>query len=219
MMTRESERILRIDVNGGVWMKPGAAIAYRGEIAFERLATASARSLEQAAMREVAPMVRASGRGELFCAHRGAHVRVMQLQDEAIVVASRELLAFETSLEFGMSLLGHGLGLAAGGLVVTSLRGTGAVALLTHGEPLTLQVTPGNPVNTDPHATVAWSSALTPALKTDLSWRSAIAHGGQEPIQMHFDGTGFVVVQPYEDASRFVPAEKPFSVLTKLLAE
>ena len=34
--------MLRIDVDGGVWLKPGAAIAYRGNIRFERLPTLSA---------------------------------------------------------------------------------------------------------------------------------------------------------------------------------
>ena len=49
------------------------------------------------------------------------------------------------------------IGLAAGGLVATRLTGTGAVALATHGQPLVLRVTPGEPLRTDPHATVAWS--------------------------------------------------------------
>jgi uncharacterized protein (AIM24 family) len=215
----ESERILRIEVNGGVWIKPGAAIAYRGAISFERLATAAAHSLRQAAMREAAPLVRAAGNGVLYCAHRGAHVRIVRLEDATMVVSAPELLAFESSLACEMSLLGHGLGIAAGGLVVASLRGSGALALLTHGEPLTLRVTPGNPVCTDPHATIAWSGQLSPTLKTDLGWRSAIAHGGQEPIQMHFDGDGDVIVQPFEDASRFTFKENPVGALTKLLAE
>jgi uncharacterized protein (AIM24 family) len=219
MMTRESERVLRIDLNGGVWIKPGAAIAHRGDITFTRLPTAAAPSLRAAAMREAAPLVRASGTGLLYCAHRGAHVHVITLADEAIVVSAQELLALETSLDFEMSLLGHGLGLAAGGLVVATLRGSGSFALLTHGETLTLNVTPGKPVFTDPHATVAWSAALTPALRTDLTWRSAIAHGGQEPVQMFFEGDGFVIVQPYEDAARLTPRENPLGALTKLLAE
>ena len=34
---RQSARLLRIEVNDGVWLKPGAAIAYRGDLWFKRL--------------------------------------------------------------------------------------------------------------------------------------------------------------------------------------
>jgi uncharacterized protein (AIM24 family) len=63
-------------------------------------------------------------------------------------------------------------------------------------------VMPGDPVSTDPHATIAWSGGLSPALKTDLSWRSLFRHGGHEPVQMFFEGTGRVMVQPFEDPRR-----------------
>ena len=95
---RESERMLRIEVDGGVWLKPGAAIAYRGQLAFERLHTLAARSFLDAAIRETSPLVRASGTGRLYCAHRGLHVRSLRLDGETIVVAWPELLAFEDTL-------------------------------------------------------------------------------------------------------------------------
>jgi uncharacterized protein (AIM24 family) len=101
-----------------------------------------------------------------------------------------------------MQLVGHGVGLAAGGLAAVRLSGHGLFAVATHGQPLALPVTPDAPVNTDPHATLAWSDSLEPVLQTDLSWRSMVGHGGQEAFQMHFAGEGFVVVQPFEDPSR-----------------
>lgn len=200
---RESERMLRIEIDGGVWLKPGAVIAYRGQLAFERLHTLAARSLVDAAIRETSPLVRASGTGRLYCAHRGLHVRPLRLNGETIVVAWPELLAFEESLTFKTRLVAHGIGIASGGLTAVELSGHGSLAIGSHGEPLTLSVTPDAPLSTDPHATLAWSGNLTPALKTDLSWRSIIRHGGAEPVQMRFEGRGFVAVQPYEDASRF----------------
>ena len=112
-------------------------------------------------------------------------------------------MAFEESLTFALHFVGHGVSVAAGGLVVVRLSGHGSLAVATHGRPLTLPVIPGHPVSTDPHATIAWSPELTPTLKTDVTWRSAFGLGGQEPVQMLFDGSGFVVVQPYEDPSRF----------------
>lgn len=199
----ETARTLRVDVEGSVWLKPGAPIAYRGDILFERLPTIGARSVEDAVLREVAPLVRAIGKGRLYCAHQGMHARVVRLAGETVVVSWQDLLAFEESLAFETTLVGQGVGIAAAGLIVVRLSGRGAFAFATHGQPLTLTVAPGHPVSTDPHATLAWSAALTPVLKTDLSWRSIFGHGGHEPVQMFFEGSGFVVVQPYEDRGRF----------------
>jgi uncharacterized protein (AIM24 family) len=214
----ESARTLRIDVDGGVWLKPGAAIAYRGDIAFERLATLDGRSLQDVLLRETAPLVRAVGKGRLYCGQHGSHATLVRLAGESLVVAWPDLLAFEECLSFETSLVGHGVGIAAGGMAVVRLSGHGAAAMATHGRPLTLEVSPGNPVTTDPHATLAWSADLAPVLKTDLSWRSVFRHGGHEPIQMHFEGTGFVVVQPYEDPSRFELKFNPLKRLATLLA-
>jgi uncharacterized protein (AIM24 family) len=213
----ESARTLRIDVDGGVWLKPGAAIAYRGEIAFQRRATLEAASARDAAMREAAPLVRAVGRGRLYCAQHGAHVHIVRLAGETMVVTWQDLLAFEESLGFTTSLVGHGIGVAAGGMVGVAFSGHGALAIATHGQPLTLSVDPDHALNTDPHATVAWSASLTPKLQTDLSWRSVFKHGGHEPVQMRFEGTGFVMVQPYEDPSRFAAKVNPLKRLAAMI--
>ena len=212
----ESERMLRIDVDGGVWIKPGAAIAYRGQVRFERLPTIDAESLTDAALREVTPLVRAIGEGRLYCGHNGSHVRVLQLSGETLVVSWQDLLAFEESLDFEMTFVAHGVSIAAGGLVVVRLSGHGALAIVAHGEPLTLPVAPESPLSTDPHATLAWSGNLTPSLKTDLTWRSVFGHGGRQPFQMFFKGTGFVVVQPYKDPSRIAPSIDPFKQIKSL---
>lgn len=216
--TQESDRMLRIDVDGGVWLKPGAAIAYRGNIAFERRPTLGAHSVIDAAFREVTPMVRATGTGRMYCGHHGEHVRLVHLKDETIFVVWEELLAFEESLQFEPGMIAHGIGILSGGIIKVKLSGTGSLAIITHGQPLKLKVRPGDPVSTDPHATIAWSGELTPQLKTDLSWRSIFAHGGQEPIQMFFEGRGYVVVQPYEDPRQFTITTSALQKLSALFA-
>ena len=210
--------MLRIDVDGGVWLKPGAAIAYRGAVAFERLPTLAAHSLKDAAFRELTPLVRAEGIGRLYCGRRGSHVRIIRLQGETITVSWDELLAFEESLQFEPQVVAHGIGIAAGGLITMRLSGHGSLALAMHGEPLTMRVERDRPVSTDPHATIAWSGDLTPQLKTDLNWRSLFRHGGQEPIQMLFEGEGFVVVQPYEEARHWNVDSKSVEKLAAMLA-
>jgi uncharacterized protein (AIM24 family) len=200
---QESERILRIEVDGGVWLKLGAAIAYRGDLRFERLPTLQGRNLKDMIRRELVPLERATGRGRLYCAHRGWHLRVLHLAGETLCVSAEEFLAFEETLDHEIFLVGKRIGIIAGGLFGVRFSGTGALAFAVHGSPLTLPVTPANPVSTDPHSTLAWSGGLVPELKTDLSWRSMFRHGGREPFQMFFQGEGFVIVQPAEDPARF----------------
>lgn len=90
-------------------------------------------------------------------------------------------------------------GMVSGGLFNVTLNGSGRVAITSHYEPLTLLVRPGEPVITDPHATVAWSGHLEPNFKTDVSFKTFIGRGSGESIQMQFEGDGFVIVQPYEE--------------------
>jgi uncharacterized protein (AIM24 family) len=214
----ETARTIGVDVDGCVWLKPGAAIGYRGDLVFERLSTLRAESVIDAVLREATPLVRAVGTGRLYCGCHGAHLRTLKLTGESIVVSWQDLVAFEQSLTFESMLLGHGLGMAAGGLVVVRLSGHGSFAVATHGRPITMEVSPGHPVSTDPHATIAWSADLSPTLKLDVTWRSAFGHGGHEPVQMLFEGSGFVVVQPYEDPSRFGLSPQTVRRLATLLA-
>ena len=168
-------------------------------------------------MREVAPLVKATGTGRLYCARHGSFARVVRLRGESLCIAWQDFLAFEESLRFTASLAGDGVGVAAGGLIVLTLSGEGALALATHGEPLTLMVEPDRPVSTDPHATLAWSAGLRPQLKTDVSWRSVVGHDGKESIQMFFEGEGFVVVQPFEDPSRIAVRVNPLKRTTSIV--
>jgi uncharacterized protein (AIM24 family) len=73
------------------------------------------------------------------------------------------------------------------------------LALTTHYDPVTLRVTPQQPVFTDPNATVAWSGNLTPEFKTDVSLKTFLGRGSGESLQMVFRGDGFVVIQPVEE--------------------
>ena len=80
------------------------------------------------------------------------------------------------------------------------MSGHGLIAILSHGKPLTLRVTPQEPVFTDPNATIAWSEHLRPDLRVAQDLRSMFGRGGGETLQMAFQGSGFVIVQPYEES-------------------
>ena len=42
---------------------------------------------------------------------------------------------------------------------------------------------------------------MTPEFKTDISLKTFFGRGSGESIQMMFNGDGFVVIQPYEEAA------------------
>ena len=195
-----ASRLVRIEVDGHVWIKRGSVVAYRGDLKFRRERVLQAKAIEvmsgparSALKREIVPLARAEGRGCLFISDNGAHSQVIRLEGGTVYIASTNLLAFEPTLEHEIRMVG-GVGILAGGIFVIKLSGNGLVALSIKGDPLTMHVTPDSPVCTDPTGTIAWTGLLWPELKTDLEVRSLVAHGGGEAIQMLFRGDGYVVV-------------------------
>jgi uncharacterized protein (AIM24 family) len=198
----ESERMLEVNLSGTVWTKMGSMIAYVGAIKFTRegvLEHGIGKFLKKAVTGEGAHLTKAEGRGRLYLADEGKKISILDLQGESIFVNGNDLLAFEEGIDWDIKLMRKVSAMLAGGLFNVRLRGQGMVAITTHHDPMTLRVTPGNPVITDPNATVAWSGGLSPEFKTDISLKTFFGRGSGESIQMQFEGDGFVVVQPYEE--------------------
>ncbi len=198
----ESPRMLDINLNGEVWIKMGAMVAYTGNVKFERegmLEQGIGNLLKKAVTGEGARLTKAKGSGSVFCADSGKKVTILNLNNEAICVNGNDLLAFEKSLSYDIRMMRRISSMMAGGLFNIRLQGKGMVAITSHYDPLTLPVTPGNPVTTDPNATVMWSANLEPSFKTDIQLKTLIGRGSGESFQMEFRGHGFVVVQPYEE--------------------
>jgi hypothetical protein len=133
------------------------------------------------------------------------HLSILRLQNEAIVVNGNDLLAFEPTLKHTITMMKKMAAMLAGGLFNIRLEGTGMLAITSHYEPRTLLVEPGRPVCTDPNATVAWSGNLNPQFRTDTSLRTFLGRGSGESFQMLFEGSGFVVIQPYEEVIARAP--------------
>ncbi|MEJ7593970.1 MAG: AIM24 family protein [Planctomycetaceae bacterium] len=124
---------------------------------------------------------------------------INSLQNESIFVNGNDLLALEEDIEWDIKMMYSIAGMMAGGLFNVKLTGTGMIAITSHFQPMTLRVTPDQPVTTDPNATIAWSGNPMPEFKKDISLKTFFGRGSGESIQMHFRGNGFVVVQPYEE--------------------
>jgi uncharacterized protein (AIM24 family) len=191
-----SKRFLRIDVEDYLWIKLGSVVAFHGDFKLTRERILGAKRGILA--REFAPLVKVEGKGRLYCADEGKRSHILRLEDGTVNVVSSALLAFESAVHHEARLIPV-LGLLAGGIFAFKLAGTGVVVIGSKGDPLTLRVTPDNPVITDPDATLAWSGGLTPELKTQLEWRMMIGHGGGEAVQMLFRGDGYVVIHGKED--------------------
>jgi uncharacterized protein (AIM24 family) len=154
--------------------------------------------VKEAITDEGTPVMEAEGNGHLYVADQGKKVQILDLtSEESISVNGTDVLAFESTVDYEIGTIGGLSEAAAGGLTNVYLTGPGAVAITTHGDPLV--VTP--PVTTDPDATVAWSTDLSPSVATNKAIEIGQTSG--ETIQMEFTGSeGFVVIQPYEEGSQ-----------------
>jgi len=200
----ESPRMLEVNLDGMIWIKAGAMVAYLGDVKFERegiLEKGIGKFLKKAVTGEGARLTKATGRGRVYLADSGKSVQILNLQGESIYVNGNDLLAFEPSIEWDIKMMKKITAMVAGGLFNVRLEGTGMIAVTTHFEPLTLMVKPGQPIRTDPNATIAWSGSLQPEFKTDISFKTFLGRGSGESFQMEFNGDGFVVIQPYEEVA------------------
>ena len=198
----ESERMLEINLNGRLWTKMGSMVGYRGSIKFTREGVFEhgiGKFFKKALTGENVMLTKAEGMGQLYLADTGKKIAILNLQNDVIFVNGNDVLAFEETIKWDIKMMRKMAAMMSGGLFNVRLEGTGMIAISTHYEPLTLQVTPGNPVFTDPNATVAWSGNLAPEFKTDVSFKTFLGRASGESIQMKFDGSGFVVIQPYEE--------------------
>ncbi|MFN4258365.1 MAG: AIM24 family protein [Gemmataceae bacterium] len=198
----EGDRFLEVHLNGLVWMKKGAMVAYLGDVRFERegiLEHGVGRLFKKMFTGESLPLTKGQGRGVLYLADQGKKITILNLRGDTIYINGSDLLAFEPTIQWDIKFMKSLSGILAGGLFNVRLEGTGMIALTTHFDPITLLVQRGQPVFTDPQATVAWSGSLYPELKTDISLKSFFGRASGESLQMRFDGEGFVVIQPFEE--------------------
>jgi len=198
----ESDRMLEVNLSSMIWTKTGSMVAYQGDIKFVRegvMEHGIGSFLKKALTGEGTRLTKASGRGKMYLADAGKKVTVLNLANETLIVNGNDVLAFEPTLEHSITMMKKMAAMLSGGLFNIRFTGSGMLAITTHYDPLTLRVTPGNPVCTDPNATVAWSGTLTPEFKTDVSLKTFLGRGSGESLQMVFNGDGFVVIQPYEE--------------------
>lgn len=198
----ENPYLLEVNLDGQIRAKIGAMIGYIGDVTFTRegmFEHGLGTLLKKAVSGEGMTLMKVAGKGRVYLADKGKKVRILQLQGDTIVINGNDLLAFEEGLKWDITLMKRIACMLAGGLFNIKLSGSGLIAMTTHYEPLTLRVTPNEPVFTDPNATVAWSGSLTPDIVTNITFKTLLGRGSGEAIQLKFQGDGWVVLQPFEE--------------------
>ena len=198
----ENPYLLEVNLRQRAWAKIGTMIAYVGDVKFSResvMKQGMKKFLKKMVSGEGTTLMRMEGQGRVYLADEGKKVQILQLAGDTIFVNGNDLLAFEKGIEWDIKMMKRASSMLAGGLFNVELSGRGLVALTTHYDPLTLRVQPGQPIFTDPNATVAWSGTLSPEIETDISFKTFIGKGSGESIQLKFDGDGWVVLQPFEE--------------------
>ncbi|MDR1290017.1 MAG: AIM24 family protein [Planctomycetaceae bacterium] len=199
----ESDRMLEVNLNNSmVWTKLGAMVAYRGNLKFTRegiFEQGLGNLFKKLISSEGAKLTKVEGTGKLYAADSGKKITILQLKNNSVCVNGNDILAFEPTLKNEIKFTRKIAGMLSGGLFNIVLSGTGLVAITTHYDPMVLVVKPGEPVFSDPNATVAWSGNLQPQIKTDIQLKTFLGRGSGESLQMHFEGNGFVIIQPFEE--------------------
>jgi uncharacterized protein (AIM24 family) len=173
-------------------------VAYQGELRFERARAGWRRIFKRALTTEGGRLMKVSGSGQVLLAHMALQVYRLRLENEEVTCNSRNLLAFESGIDWDIRRVRRGLaGKVAGGLFNTYLSGSGWVALVSDGQPVLLRPSEA-PTYADPQAAIAWSGGLQTTFKTDVQARTLLGLGSGESIQMGFQGDGWVLVQPSE---------------------
>jgi uncharacterized protein (AIM24 family) len=162
----EQERTLKINLNGQVWIRTGATVTHTGQIQFRRerlLERGVRRLLKRALAGEGRPLTQAKGSGQLFLADQGKRISILHLQDDAVLVAGTDILAFEPEIDWDVELLRKLAGVLAGRSYGVRLQGRGLVAITTPYDPITLRVSLPQSAAIGPNA-LPWSRGLEPEL-------------------------------------------------------
>jgi len=178
--------------------KLGSMVAYQGDVKFEHAGSGGlGRMLKKAVSGEGSPLMKVSGTGEVFLAEQAQEVHLIYLENDLITVNGRNLLAFDSGIDWDIKKVEGASGVMGGGLFNMALHGTGWVAVISDGPPVLLDVG-GAPTFADAEAAITWSSGVRTGLRTDFKMKNLIGRSSGESIQMAFTGEGWLLVQPSE---------------------
>ncbi len=195
----QSSKLLKVELAGvEIQAKLGSMVAYQGDVRFEHAGSGGlSRMLKKAVTSEGTNLMKVSGSGEIFLADMAQEIQLLRLENESITANGPHVLAFEAGIDWDIKRVEGASGALAGGLYNMQLSGTGAVALVSDGAPLLIEID-GESTYADPQAAITWSEGVSSAVKTDVNVKTLIGRGSGETIQLAFSGKGWLLIQPSE---------------------
>ncbi|WP_435593115.1 AIM24 family protein [Nocardia sp. bgisy118] len=198
---KQGGKMIKVGLAGEVMARAGSMVAYQGELQFQALGSGGiGRAIQQRLTGEGVPLMKVSGRGDLFLANSAADVHIIDLDgSDGLTINGSNVLAFDSTLRYDIKMVQGAAGFASNaGLFNCVFTGRGRIAITTHGTPVVLNV--DQPTYADPQAAVAWSSSLQTGIKRNDSFGLGrlIGRSTGEGITLAFSGRGFVIVQPSE---------------------
>jgi uncharacterized protein (AIM24 family) len=201
-MTLQNRRLLKVALDGEVLARQGAMVAYQGEVEFAYEGSGGMkRLLKKALTGEGVPLMRCRGTGDLFLAHHGDELHLIDLDGDSMTVNGANVLAFEPGLTWDIRKV-EGATVLSGDVFDMVFTGTGRIALAALGTPVVLDAGEA-PTFADIQAAIAWSSSLKTRLVRTARAGALVGRGSGEAFQLAFEGEGLVVVQASEGP--FVP--------------
>jgi uncharacterized protein (AIM24 family) len=194
----QNDYMLKVNLNGEILARQGSMVGYQGTIDFDHKGSGVSRWLKKSFTGEGLPLMKVTGQGDVFFAHAANLVHIIKLENESIVVNGSNILAFESSLQWDVTMM-RNISAIAGGLFNTKFTGTGLLAIISDGTPAVLKT--DGPTFADANAAIAWSSEVSANLHSSLKTKAFFGFGSGEAFQLKFDGNGFVIIQPSEGIS------------------
>jgi uncharacterized protein (AIM24 family) len=194
--TLQNPRMLRVALDGEVMARQGAMVAYQGQVDFAYQGSGGmGKFLKKAFTGEGVPLMKVTGRGDVFFADDAMEIHLVNLEGDSLTVNGTNVLAFDSSLTWDIKRV-EGASMMSGGIFNTTFTGTGTVAITSHGEPVVLNV--DAPTFADIQSAIAWSASLSTSVRRTAGAGALIGRGSGEAFQLAFSGQGFVVVQASE---------------------
>ncbi|MEU3301518.1 MULTISPECIES: AIM24 family protein [unclassified Streptomyces] len=197
-MSLQNAKSIKYAVDGEMFARQGAMIAYRGSLQFERKGQGIGGMLKRAVTGEGLPLMAVRGQGEAWFAHEAANCFIVDIEHgDALTINGRNVLCFDPTLTYEIKTV-KGAGMTGGGLFNSVFTGHGKLGVICDGNPLVIPVTAQQPVYVDTDAVVGWSDRLETSLHRSQSIGSMIRGGSGEAVQLMLQGEGFVIVRPSE---------------------
>jgi uncharacterized protein (AIM24 family) len=124
----QNPRLLRIGLDGEVMARQGSMVAYQGQLDFAYQGSGGmGRFLKKTLTGEGVPLMKVSGRGDLFLADDATEIHLIALEGDSVTVNGRNVLAFDPTLSWDIQRV-EGASMMSGGLFNTVFTGTGRLA-------------------------------------------------------------------------------------------